>query len=218
MSTNPPTITSRGLPRRSFLMAMGSTILGSFFLPTSLSAAKSASTTAAGTAADARVAGRVRRLLAGPVWNERKTALAWLETFDEDKEPHVMSWYPETEEEKAEAQRFYEIAMWRSWRTLEELHAILRQPGPWLIRQNFQETYCFLRSTDPKIMLDTEKDDAFNYDPSLAVRLTSEQALELIPQLMDKGYGKWTGGGAYLEPVKPEDARTNFRARRYPVS
>jgi hypothetical protein len=204
MSTNPPTISSRGLPRRSFLMAMGSTILGSFLFPTPSSAAGSAPS-AAGAAAEARVAGRVRRLL------------AWLETFDEDKEPHVMSWYPETDEEKAEAQRFFEIAMWRSWRTLEELHAILRQPGPWLIRQNNKENYMFLSTTDPKVMLDTERDEAFNYHPSVAVQLTSEQALELIPLLMDKGYGNWTGGAAYLEPVKPEDALTNFRALRYPV-
>ena len=217
MSTNPPTISSRGLPRRLFLMAMGSTILGSFLFPTPSSAAESAPS-AAGAAAEARVAGRVRRLLAGPVWNEKRTALAWLETFDEDKEPHVMSWYPETDEEKAEAQRFFEIAMWRSWRTLEELHALLRQPGPWLIRQNFQETYCFLCTTDPKIMLDTEKDEAFNYEPSVAVRLTSERALELIVRLMDAGYGKWTGGGAYLEPVRSEDARKNFRSLRYPVA
>jgi hypothetical protein len=50
------------------------------------------------------------------------------------------------------------------------------------------------------------------------VRLTSEQALELIPRLMDVGYGKWTGGGAYLKPVKPEDARKNFRNLRFPVT
>jgi hypothetical protein len=42
--------------------------------------------------------------------------------------------------------------------------------------------------------------------------------MELLPRLMDAGYGKWTGGGAYLEPVKPEDARKNFRSLRFPVT
>ena len=53
--------------------------------------------------------------------------------------------------------------------------------------------------------------------PAQAVRLTSDRALELIPRLMNVGYGKWTGGGPYLEPVKPEDARKNLRSLRFPV-
>jgi hypothetical protein len=222
MPTNPPNVSSPGPSRRSFLVAMGSTILGSFFLPALPSAAKSAAAPAGaaaeGLAIDAGVADRVRRLLAGPVWSKDKTVLVWTETIEERDKPEVMVWNPETDEEKAAAQRFFDIAMWRSWRTLEELHAILRQPGPWLIRQNFLDTYCFLGTTDRAIILDTVKGDAFWYDPNEAVRLTSEQALELIPYLMDKGYGEWTGGGAYLEPVKPEDARKNFRALRYPVT
>lgn len=217
MSADAPTISSRGLSRRSFLMAVGSTILGTFVLPTPPSAAGSG-VAPAGAPAEGGVAGRVRRLLAGPVWNEKGTQMAWLEKFDEDGQPHVMAWAPETDEEWAEARRFHEVAMWRSWRTPEELRALLRGPGPWLIRQNFLETYCFLRTTDPAIMLDTEKDDAFWYDPGEAVRLTSGQALELIPRLMDAGYGKWTGGGPYLEPVKPEDARKNCRSLRFPVA
>jgi hypothetical protein len=54
--------------------------------------------------------------------------------------------------------------------------------------------------------------------PAHAVRLTSDRALELIPRLMNPGYGKWTGGGPYLEPVKPEDARKNFRSLRFFVT
>jgi hypothetical protein len=217
MSTNPPTISSRGLSRRSFVMAMGTTILGSFFLPTpSLGAV--GETLTEPPVPESPVGGLVRRLLAGPVWSTDKTKLAWLETFDSDGKPHVMAWHPETDAEWAEARRFSEIALWRSWRTLPELHALLQQPGPWLIRQNFLETYCFLRTTAEPILLDTQKDEAFSYDVAQAVRVTSDRAMELIPRLMDMGYGKWTGGGPYLEPVKPEDARKNFRSSVFPVA
>jgi hypothetical protein len=34
---------------------------------------------------------------------------------------------------------------------------------------------------------------------------------------MDKRYGESPEGVAYLEPVKPEDARKNFRSQRLPV-
>jgi hypothetical protein len=202
-------------------MAMGTAIIGRFLIPDPTSAAGVASASTAGAAgggAETEVAGLVRRLLAGPVWNKHGTVLAWMETFDEDKKPHVMSWYPETDDEKAEAKRFFEIAMWRPWRTRQELQALLRQPGPWLIRQNFQEAYCFLCTTDEAVMLGTKDDFVFSYDVEKAVRLTSERALVLIPWLMDVGYGKWTGGPPYLEPVKPEDARTNFRSLRFPVT
>ncbi|HEV3263299.1 MAG TPA: hypothetical protein VG013_41070 [Gemmataceae bacterium] len=74
MFANPPTIASRGLFRRSFLMAMGSTILGTFILPTPLLAAESGPAPAA-PGPEGRVAGRVRRLLAGHVWNGKGTQL-----------------------------------------------------------------------------------------------------------------------------------------------
>ncbi len=59
---------------------------------------------------------------------------------------------------------------------------------------------------------------AANMQPAWALRLTSDRALELIPRLMNAGYGKWTGGGPYLERVKPEDARKNLRSLRFPSS
>jgi hypothetical protein len=221
MPTNPPTPFSQDPSRRSFLVAMGSTLLGSFFLPTLPSAAKSAplaaGVAAEGLATDASVAGRVRRLIASPVWSTNKRVLVWLERVEGRDKPEVMAWDPGTEQEWADARSFYEAATWRSWKTLEDLHALLRRPGPWLIRYNLMETYFFLRTTDPAIMLKTENEDAFWSDPKEAVHLTSEQALELIPRLMDKRYGESPEGVAYLEPVKPEDARKNFRSQRLPV-
>jgi hypothetical protein len=168
MSADAQTISSQGLSRRSFLMAVGLTIMGKFLLPNPTSATGSGAVPALGSpavGAEARVAGRICRLLAGPVWNTKGTALAWLEKFDEDEQPHVMSWYPEADDERAEAKRFFGVAMWRTWRAREELRELLRRPGPWLIRQNFQETYCFLRTTDEAVMLDTERDEDFSYDP-----------------------------------------------------
>jgi hypothetical protein len=200
---------------------MGSTILGSFFLPALPEAAKSAGVgdeSTAASATDVSIAERVRRLLVGPVWSEDKSVLVWMEVVEGQEKPVVMCWDPDTDQERADAAHFYEAATWRSWRTHQDLNALLRKPGPWLIRVNMNEHYFFLCTTDPRILFD-ENEDAFRYDSQTAIQLTSEQALELIPQLMDKwGYEKGPDCGTYLEPVRPEDAQTNFRAQRYPMT
>jgi hypothetical protein len=222
MSTNPPAVSSQVPSRRSFLVALGSTILGSFFLPALPAAAKSAAgegAAAAELATDRSIAQRVRRLLLPPVWSKERKVLVWMEVIEGREQPVVMSWTPETEHEQDEAARFYEAATWRSWRTLEDLHAILRKPGPWLIRLNITEKYAYPSTADPKALFGPESNSTLLYDPQTAVRLTSEQALELIPRLMDRwGYDRRPDGAMYLEPVKPEDARTNFRALRYPAT
>src|SRR6516164_5812067 len=60
MSTDAPTISSRGLSRRSFLMAVGSTILGKFLLPDPTAALSGSAPAISSpvTEAEARVAGR----------------------------------------------------------------------------------------------------------------------------------------------------------------
>jgi hypothetical protein len=211
MSANVSTNSSQEPSRRSFLVAMGSTILGSFFLPAPASVVGSVLTIA--DAASDNSAGRVRRLLLWPIWSEDKSTLVWFEKVEDCAKPQVMVWTPKTGEEWAEARRFYAAATWRRWTTLEELGQLLQQPGPWLIRRNFQELYGFLCPTEkPKeIISKIDKEWRFTSDPAEAIRMTSDEVLALIPYLTANGYCKYAGQEAYLEPVKPEEPRKNFR-------
>jgi hypothetical protein len=218
------TIQSQGLSRRSFLVAMGSAFLGTFVMPAPADAPEDlptappedpAQTLTGGSRGDPPpLTGQLRRVVGRPVKSQNGKTLAWMETFESDGAVHVMVWTPETPAEWAEANRFFEAARWRSWKTREELHAILGAPGPWLIRYNLNETYNFITSTDESFLFGPGEDNRiFTNDPAEGVRVSSEVALDLIPKLMN-AYGNWDDGAIYLEPVRPEEALKNLRESR----
>lgn len=96
-----------GVSRRSFLVTIGGAILGSYVLPR-FAAAEAAP---AAAPAVAPVAEAVRRLITKPLKTKVKGGgffLLWTEQTDDGVK--TMIWTPETEEEFAEAQRFYDDA------------------------------------------------------------------------------------------------------------
>ena len=97
---------ANGISRRGFLVALGSTVVGRFFLP-ALSATAAPIEETAGVTKE-----RVRQLLMPPsksVDGDR-FVLVWMESTPDEGSPTVMTWLPETPEEIAEATRFYEAA------------------------------------------------------------------------------------------------------------
>src|SRR5690606_29999794 len=127
----------------------------------------------------------------------------------EDDKVETMLWYPKAADEIAEAQRFYDMATWRSWTTLDDLERLLATPGPWLIRWNAFGTFMFLCSSDERLLFEVADAETISRDVSDAVRFTSAQALDLIRRLM----ADWELGdsGIYFEPVRPEAAESDGR-------
>jgi hypothetical protein len=208
MNEDVPQVRSRGLHRRSFLVSVGSFLLGWFVMPNPLPALRGEGGQPPEEGKEG-IDGRIRCLIGRPVKTKDGRVLSWLEEF-EDGEPHVMIWELETKEEREEGRRFFEIATWRSWNNRDELERILAtDPGPWLIRYNMGETYEFFTSRDFKYLLGDN--EILSPDPQDAVQVSSREALRLIITLMPV-YG---GGFIYVEPVKPADALRNFRAERF---
>ncbi|HVW02454.1 MAG TPA: TIGR02996 domain-containing protein [Planctomycetaceae bacterium] len=94
------TLNSAGsVSRREFLVSLGGATLGKFVLPV------------AGELADALPAGSPRQLVTVPTKTSRPDGsffLLWVE--ERGSETEAMVWHPDTPEEAAEAQRFYEAA------------------------------------------------------------------------------------------------------------
>jgi hypothetical protein len=206
------TVRSEGLSRRSFLIAMGSAILGTFAMPEPPDTPADLPTEAPADPT-AVLAGKLRRVIGRPVKSQNGQTLAWMEKFESDGAVHVMVWTPETPEEWAEATRFYEAARWRSWHTRDDLRTLLSAPGPWLIRYNLNEVYNFVTTTDETFLFGPGDEVIFSNDPAKGVHVSSEVALALIPKLMDV-YGNWDDGHIYFEPVRPEEAMRNLRESR----
>ncbi len=102
--------TPSGVSRRSFLVVLGSSVLGKFFLPQ----LGETSADAVEPAEEATSQGdeRVRRLISKPTkknTEEGRFFLLWAE-IDENEDVQTMIWQPETPDELAEAQRFYDAA------------------------------------------------------------------------------------------------------------
>jgi hypothetical protein len=125
----------------------------------------------------------------------------------EDSEPEPMIWILESEEEKAEAQRFYDAVNYCNWTTIADLEKLLREPGPWLIRWRFLDQLLFLSCVDERILFNDADPNAevFVEDPKKAVKMESALALRLIPRLA-QDYAGGNRDGLFVEPVRPKDA------------
>jgi hypothetical protein len=156
--------------------------------------------------------------------------LLWSEQ-DKKGEYRPIIWHIETDQERADADRFYQIATWRRWSTPKELHELVRNPGPWLLRWNsnglFGFQFRFLRTadwdwlfgpgSDDRIIVSKEPgepDVVFTDDPSQAVRITSAQVLALIPEFI-KQYGLGDEVWDYFEPILPAEPYRDFRAEQF---
>jgi len=195
--------------RRSFLVTLGSFILGRFALPSVGDAFGATQTTE--TAAEAATdANQARRLLTLPTWERGRNVMIWSEMTN-DATAKTKIWVIETPEEEAEASRFYDAAHWRSWRTHEELAALLRTPGPCLIRYNAIVSLMFFSTDDEKVLFGPGSDDTpvLTNDPKEAVVFGSQRALTLIPRLMVEF--NLVGSQYYLEPVNPVEPLANLR-------
>jgi hypothetical protein len=150
----------------------------------------------------------IRWLLVEPVRVGRApNALIWVEEDFGTRELRVMAWDPVGLAEIAEAQRFYQAAHWKSWTTVDDLQRLLRAKGPWLIRWNLLGRYEFLTSKDEQVLFGPGNSDflLFHSDPGKGVQVTAEEALALIPRLMQEY------GGYIFEPVKPAYATKDLR-------
>ena len=215
-----------GTSRRTFLVMLGSAVLGQFALPeieagTPAQPAPDPRLPSIGPLADEVT--KTRRLLGVPVRHtQNENVLLWTESREGGGEPRIMVWHAETEEEQAAARRFYEVATWRSWRTMDDLRRILRDPGPWLVRCDAFGTFFFLTTTDhAKIAAPTSEDSTLLMgDASLGVRVSSGAgSADLVPRLMRKMFPQDDGRtNLYFEPVRVVDAETDFRPKLTDVS
>jgi hypothetical protein len=214
------------LNRRSFLFAFGGTILGTFAVPATLAQAMLEP-----GSADAAMElplpdpGRddaepiLRRVIGRVLWNEEpQPHLLWVERFEDEHgtpEPKVMLWVPDTEEELAEARRFYEASCWKSYRSFEELSSRPRQPGRYIVRWWSQNGYfSYLRSLDEERLFPSPDDgpECWCLTPEEAVVMTHDKAIEMTIRLM-KAYGFDIAEAdvMYLEPILLEEAITSHR-------
>ena len=92
---------------------------------------------------------------------------------------------------------------------MDDLRELVRESGPWLIRYNIMDrAYQYIVSSDQRFL--SESEDIFSDDPSDAVPLPSGQVLQLIPYLNNL-LEQDPSGSVYFEPVKPSEAKLNFR-------
>jgi Protein of unknown function (DUF4241) len=190
--------------RRTFLVMMGTVKLGRFSLPVQrVGPAEGGVRPTAG----GQDAVRVCRLVQPPSWSQDRGILVWSERREGDVAS--MMWRPRSEEDRAEAERFYEAARVRSWKTPDDLRALLSGPGPWLIRLNMFGTLKYLTENREEVLFAPDSDDdgpeTLADEPAKAATFTSEQALAFIPRL-----GKeWLQDDEdyYFEPVRPADVR-----------
>lgn len=206
-------VSSRGLPRRSFLVSIGGAILGRFMLPPlpGETTPSEASGTVLTNSSDDKVVDMARDLLTKPVWNKRTpNVLCWLEKRRHDGKICVMCWHLETDEERTQGQRFSDFFTWKRWETDKDLQAILRHPGQWLVRfnVNYDQTYRFLVTADQVLIV--ADGEIHTDDPAKGVLVNSSQALQMIPWL-NNSLGSGPHESIYYEPVRPEDAMVNFR-------
>jgi Leucine-rich repeat (LRR) protein len=136
-----------GTTRRSFLVMIGSTVIGSYLLPWLKPVAKSAK------AVERSAGGEIIRRLVSPPkrWKSRHGfSLIWGESTSEGEK--LMTWEPKTEKELAEAQRFYEDC--RNWNspTITSRPLPKRDPAEKRLIEAMLNELC--------------RDDSTNYDPA----------------------------------------------------
>lgn len=206
----------QNLSRRSFLVAAGSAILGSFVLPRIGQTSVLPSLEDTTTVLDAQI----RRLVGVPHWNGH-SFMMWSENIegkDGKLEVKIMVWEPETEQELSEARLFYEAATKIGYRSFDELSAQHRQPGSWLVSWLIIANRRFLTTSDKSRLIPTPQPDSWDFcdNPQDAVILTHDEAIQLSIQLMQANgmeppQGRGGGFFNYLIPVRLEEAKENYQ-------
>jgi hypothetical protein len=197
--------------RRGFLVMLGAVAIGRFRLP-ELPEAPPAPTAASSALPD-ETKDRIRRLIGTPSWDDDHTFLLWVEDVAGSDDSVPMMWIPETNEAREEADLFFETANWRPWTTPNELRELLRDPGPWLVRQNIMGNHYFLTTTEETVIFDPEADEVFVNDPERAVEFDSRQAASIMLRYSEEQ--EYDDGMIYLEPVRRVDAHRDFRSERF---
>ncbi len=153
---------------------------------------------------------RIRKLLTVPIKGANGRFLVWVEEPSPQNKGGVMVWLIE-EEDREEAERFFELASWRSWRTEVDLRSILEVPGPWIIRRNWLGVFQFLNTLDPIANFGPGWEDnlTLTSNPDEAAHATSQQAFDLVPKLNERNHEE--GRPYYFEPVRPSEAMIDRR-------
>lgn len=210
------------LPRRGFLVMMGSAVLGRFMLPEAAGAGASGEAAAGAVAAtgDAAAAAgsaafddRVRRVLLAPQWHG-DFMIYVLDKEEEGADPEIRIWTFDDEAERAEARRFHNVCHWRSWHDHDELRALLATADSWLVRFNQLGHFGLLNTTDPELLFGPGEEEIYTEDPSQAATFDREQAFATILRFSEQfGFDK-EEHAYYFEPVQPADAMRDLRAER----
>ena len=133
---------------------------------------------------------------------------------DEDEsDDGIQFWDADDDDEKAEMRRFCDVALFRTWVKKAELRALLLTPGPRLIRENDFGDYRFFKTVDHTVLFGPgwEENDTMTDLPEEAVRVTTDEAFELITALQKRIPPQ---DQVYYEPVSPEQALHDFRFDR----
>ncbi|AGA29140.1 HEAT repeat domain-containing protein [Singulisphaera acidiphila] len=154
---------------------------------------------------------RVRRSITPPVWSEDRSVLVWTERQGDGDDIRAMMWRPEDAEERAEAERFFQAATYRSWHTEDDLREILKASDSWLIRLNMFGVLKFLTVNQEDVLFgpDIDEIEVFADVPAQAATFTAEQTRAFIPRLAQE----WLQDDQdfYFEPIRPAEATRDFR-------
>ena len=146
----------------------------------------------------------------GPATWDGESVMVYVQLMPDD-ELEVMMYNPESEEEIRDARHFFGETNYIRWQTPEELAQLFDGPGPWLVRANQTRQYQFLTTADEGLLFSEGDDEAeiMSHDPAAAVRLTSDEARELILRFSQEfDYGPIAG--LYVEPVPASEPLQDY--------
>jgi hypothetical protein len=203
-----------GPSRRGFLVMLGTVVLGRFSIP-GLADDLPAPSPAATEPQLETVKDRVRRLIIPPSWDEERNSMVYCIGSGDESETRI--WIFDSEAERDEARRFYEAATWVPWTTEDELTALVRDPGPWLIRMNRLGCFSYLNTADENYIfspVEEGEDDAplFSENADEGVEVSSQKALSIILRYTKEW--ELEEYDSYLEPVRRAEAKRDFRDER----
>ncbi len=149
------------------------------------------------------------------------TGIAWFQKTGDDSW-HLFSFNPETDFERADAAELYNVYFYKSWRTLPELHSLVRGLGPWVLRLVYQGIPCGLLTKEitPRLLKMKQIDRAW-WDADQtgltnnledAACLSAEHVLQLAPMLNTTiDPSDEPDEDMYYEPVIPSNAFKDLR-------
>lgn len=162
----------------------------------------------------------VARLAARPLWctSPRGEFLIWTEYFpgrDRNGEirAQMMQWYPDTDEALAQARRFYQAGLWRSYSSFEDLERSPRLPGPFVVRFGLARIFWYLKTVEENALRWWENsercDNKFQLwtrDLDLAVQLSHERAIRATIRIQTILGEPDASSIMHLEPVGFDEA------------